>query len=56
MNLLGNNGNKTTNFCNSMKEKLLKEEIESLRNLHQQSCFIFDKVVLLLKKILTYKS
>jgi len=56
MNLLGNNGNKTTNSYNIMKEKLLREEIDGLRNFHQQSCSIFDKVVLLFKKILTYKT
>lgn len=56
MSLISSNGGKTCQPDRSLKEKILNEEIQSLRDVHQQSFETFDKVVLTLKKIINYKN
>ncbi len=56
MSLISSNGGKTCQPDRSLKEKILNEEIQSLRDVHQQSFETFDKVVLTLKKIIKYKN
>ena len=56
MNLLNSNGGKTLAPNRNIKERLLEEEIDSLRDIHQDSFDAFDKIVSTLKKLSNYRN
>ena len=56
MNLLNSNGNKTLAPSRNIKERLLEDEIQDLRSIHQDSFEAFDRIVATLKKMINYRN